>query len=59
MNYGEKMTIQRIRLADVNGGLNNKQIALRKVVSKEKKELWGIKRTNEKYELKQLPTYNT
>jgi hypothetical protein len=29
------------------------------VVSKEKKELWGIKRTNEKYELKQLPTYNT
>jgi hypothetical protein len=47
MNWGEKRTTQRIRLADVNGGLNDKQIALRKMVSKEKKELWGIKGTNE------------
>jgi len=36
MNWGEKRTTQRIHLIDVNGGLNNKQIALRKVVSKKK-----------------------
>jgi hypothetical protein len=47
MNWGKKRTIQRIHLANVNGGLNNKQIALRKVVTKEKRELWGIKGTNE------------
>jgi hypothetical protein len=59
MNWGEKRTTQRIHLIDVNGGLNNKQITLRKVVNKEKQELWAIKGTNERYELKQLPTYNT
>jgi len=42
----------------VNGGLNNKQIALRKVMIK-KKELWKIKKIDERYELIQLPTYNT
>jgi len=36
----------------VNGGLNNKKIIVRGMVIKEKKELWGIKRTNEKYKLK-------
>ncbi len=42
----------------VNGRLNNKQIALMKVMIK-KKELWNIKRIDERYEVIQLPTYNT
>jgi hypothetical protein len=45
-------------LTSANGGLNNKKIALKGFMTKKKKELWGMKRTNEKYELKQLPTYN-
>jgi hypothetical protein len=36
----------------INGGLNNRQIALKGVVNKEKKELGNMKRTNEWYELK-------
>ncbi len=28
------------------------------MVIKKKRELWGIKRMDEKYELRQLPTYN-
>jgi hypothetical protein len=31
----------------VNGGLNNRKIIIRGMVTKEKRELWGIKRTNE------------
>jgi len=42
----------------VNGGVNNRKIIMRGMVTKEKGELWGIKRTIEKYKLKQLPTYN-
>jgi hypothetical protein len=31
-----------------NGGLNNKQITLKGVVTKENKELWGIKGMDKK-----------
>jgi hypothetical protein len=41
---GQKRTIQKIPLTSANGRLNNKQIALRGVVIKEYRELWGIKR---------------
>jgi hypothetical protein len=44
---------------NANGGLNNKQITMKKVVIKEKRELQGIKGTHKRYELKQLPTYIT
>ncbi len=44
---------------NANGGPNNKQITLKRVVTKEKKELWGIKRMDKRYELKKLPTYST
>jgi hypothetical protein len=30
-------------MMNANGGLNNKQITMKKVVTKEKRELWGIK----------------
>jgi hypothetical protein len=43
---------------NANGGLNNKQITLKRMVTKGKSELWGIKGTNKRYELK-LPTYST
>jgi hypothetical protein len=43
-----------------NGGLNNRKILMRGMVIKEKKKkLWGIKRLNERYNLKQLFTYST
>jgi hypothetical protein len=42
-----------------NGGLNNKQITLRGMMVKEKKEFWNIKKINKKYELRPLPTCNT
>jgi hypothetical protein len=42
-----------------NGRLNNKQITLKGVVIKEKRELWGIKGTKKRYKLKQMLTYNT
>ncbi len=57
-NQGEKKTTQRIPLLGVNGGLNNKKIIMKRMVTKEKRELWGIKRINERYKPKQLPTYN-
>jgi hypothetical protein len=41
-----------------NGGLNNRHITFKGMVTKEKKELRNIKITNEWYELVQLPTYN-
>jgi len=44
---------------NANGGLNNKQITLKRVVTKEKRELRGIKGRDKRYELKQLPTYIT
>jgi hypothetical protein len=42
-----------------NGRLNNKQLALRGVVIKEKWELKNLKIMNETYELRQMPTYDT
>jgi hypothetical protein len=42
----------------VNAGLNNKKIVMRGMMTKEKRELWGIKKTNERYKIKQLPTYS-
>jgi hypothetical protein len=42
-----------------NGGPNNKQLALKGMVTKEKQELNNIKGTDERYELKQLPTSST
>jgi hypothetical protein len=43
----------------VNGRLNNKQIALKRVMIRKKRELWNIKGMDERYELIQLPTCNT
>jgi hypothetical protein len=45
-------------LTSTNGGLNNRQFTLREVVTKKKQELKRIKKTNERYELKQLPTWS-
>jgi hypothetical protein len=42
-----------------NGRLNNRQIALRGMVMKEKKKLGSMKRTDKWYELGQLPMCNT
>jgi hypothetical protein len=36
----------------VNGRLNNRKILMHGMVTKEKRELWGKKRTNERYKLK-------
>jgi hypothetical protein len=35
-----------------NGRLNNKKVTLRGMVNKEKRELWGIKKMDKRYELK-------
>jgi len=37
------MTTQKIPLMGAKGGLNNRTIIMWRVVTKEKKELWGIK----------------
>jgi hypothetical protein len=39
-----------------NGGLNNRQIILGGVVTKKNMELWGVKGTDKRNELKQLLT---
>jgi hypothetical protein len=41
-----------------NAKLNNKQFALKGVVTKKKRELKSIRGIDEKYELKQLPACN-
>jgi hypothetical protein len=58
MNKGEKKTTQKMPFIIVNGGFYNGKITLKGVVTKQKKELWGIKRIDEKYELRQSSTYN-
>jgi hypothetical protein len=45
-------------LTSTNGGLNNKQLAMKGVVIKEKRELKSIKGTDKRYEPGQLPTSN-
>ncbi len=55
---GQKKSAQKIPLTSANGRLNNKQIVLRGVVTKEKRELRNLKGIGEMYELKQLPTCN-
>jgi hypothetical protein len=42
-----------------NGGLNNKQLTLKGLVTKKMGELKNLKGTNETHELRQLPTYCT
>jgi hypothetical protein len=58
MNKGEKRTTQKIPLMGANGGLNNREIILRGMMIFKKRIVGHLKRTNERYELKQLPTYN-
>jgi len=58
MNQGKKRTTQKIPLIDTNARLNNRQFALRGVVTKEKRKLRSIKGIDKRYELKQLPTCN-
>ncbi len=48
MNKGEKTTTQRIPLTNANGGLSNRQITLKEMVIKEKKNCGEFKNNEEK-----------
>jgi hypothetical protein len=41
----------------MNGRLNNRQLAMKGMVTNEKRKLKSIKRIDERYEPRQLPTY--
>jgi hypothetical protein len=56
---GQKDDQPKDPLMGVSGRLNNKHIALRRVMITKKKKLWNIKGIDERYELIQLPTCNT